>query len=281
MTDLDGTAVHEFRGRVVIPDPVSHGLTQLRDQGRPVVLNTLRFPLNVIRTFGREWYEISNAPLPLVSLNGSTIGYLTQAKGNGAIAYEEIEAYPLTAGEIDEVIVGVRGLLDGGITDLLVFFYRRDWLCGETIWTPSAERTPHLRAKYPSATRVVAGDDRALRDELMAEDVCMIFLLIDVPDDQLMAYQHSKRTNFVTRSGVDKLSGAEALARHLQVDLAQTIGAGDTPMDTFLQGVGLAVIVGSMDLEFKGLSKTLRVKDALEFGSLLFRLAALQRELAA
>jgi hypothetical protein len=54
MTDLDGTAVHEFEGRIVIPDPVSHGLKHLRDLGRPVILNSLRFPLNVIRTFGRD-----------------------------------------------------------------------------------------------------------------------------------------------------------------------------------------------------------------------------------
>ena len=49
VTDLDGTAVHEFEGRVVIPELVSHALKHLNDLGRPVVLNTLRFPLNVIR----------------------------------------------------------------------------------------------------------------------------------------------------------------------------------------------------------------------------------------
>src|SRR4051812_36534682 len=74
VTDLDGTAIHEFEGRAIIPDPVSHGLKRLNDLGRPVILNSLRFPLNVIRTFGREWYGITNAPLPLVSLNGGIMG---------------------------------------------------------------------------------------------------------------------------------------------------------------------------------------------------------------
>jgi hypothetical protein len=56
VTDLDGTAVHEFEGRIAIPDPVSHGLKHLNDLGRPVVLNTLRFPLNVMASSSpRVW----------------------------------------------------------------------------------------------------------------------------------------------------------------------------------------------------------------------------------
>jgi len=108
VTDLDGTAVHEFEGRVVIPDPVACGLKRLNDLGRPIVLNTLRFPLNVIRTFGREWYAITNAPLPLVSLNGGVVGYLREDAA-GEIIFEELDAFPLEAEEIDEVLQGVRG----------------------------------------------------------------------------------------------------------------------------------------------------------------------------
>src|SRR5437879_6441717 len=59
------------------------------------------------------------------------------------------------------------------------------------------------------------------------------------------AYQHSKRSNVFTHKGIDKLSGSQALAGHLGIDLRDSIGAGDTEMDRFLSGVGLAVIVGS------------------------------------
>jgi len=98
--DLDGTAVHEFEGRIAIPDSVSHALKHLNDLGRPVILNTLRFPSNVIRTFGREWYAITNAPLPLVLLNGGNVGYLREDAAEN-IVYEEIAAFPLEEHEID------------------------------------------------------------------------------------------------------------------------------------------------------------------------------------
>ena len=70
MTDLDGTIVHEEGGRVYIPAPVEVALKEFYDLGRPLILNTLRFPLSVIRTFGKEWYAIANAPIPTVTLNG-------------------------------------------------------------------------------------------------------------------------------------------------------------------------------------------------------------------
>ena len=74
ITDLDGTAIHEFEGRFSIPQSVELGLNRIYELGRPVVLNTLRFPLSVIRTFGKEWYKISNAPIPTVLMNGSQLG---------------------------------------------------------------------------------------------------------------------------------------------------------------------------------------------------------------
>ena len=61
ITDLDGTALHENEGRIYIPKSVELGLKQLNDLGRPFVLNSLRFPLSVLRTFGRDWYNVSNA----------------------------------------------------------------------------------------------------------------------------------------------------------------------------------------------------------------------------
>lgn len=278
VTDLDGTAVHEDQGRIYIPKPVEFGLKQLHDQGRPFILNSLRFPLSVLRTFGREWYGISNAPIPAVTLNGSLLGYVTKT-AEDEIEFEEIDAFPLTTQEIDEVLRGVEGLLEGGIKDVLVFYYPRDWRIGEVIWTPVAENVIHVKEKYKSASAVTAVEFAKLRDQMVAEDICMIFVLIDVAEDKLMAYQHTKRSNFFTRMGVNKLFGAERIAEKLGILLDHSIGAGDTELDRFLSGVGLAVLVGSLDLEFKGLIQTIRIKDSFEFGDLLFRLAALQREI--
>src|SRR4029453_16295701 len=78
ITDLDGTAVHEFQGKIVIPKEVEFGLKRHYDLGRPLILNSLRFPLSVIRTFGADWYKISNAPIPTVTLNGSLIGFVSK-----------------------------------------------------------------------------------------------------------------------------------------------------------------------------------------------------------
>jgi hydroxymethylpyrimidine pyrophosphatase-like HAD family hydrolase len=277
MTDLDGTAVHEDRGRIFIPQPVEFGLRELHSTGRPFILNSLRFPLSVLRTFGREWYSISNSPIPLVSLNGSLVGRVVQNNDN-ELEFEEIGAAPITAQEIAEVLRGVRGLLDNGIKDVLVFYYPRDWRMGEIIWTPVAENVLHIKQKYVSASSVTAVEFDKLCDQLAAEEVCMIFLLIDLPEDQLMAYQHTKRSNFFTHKGVDKLFGAKCIAAKLGIDLDQSIGAGDTELDSFLSGVGLAILVGNNNLDFKGIMHTIKITDAFQFGALLFRLAELQRE---
>ncbi len=272
MTDLDGTAVLEREGSVVIPDIVSGSLTDLARLGCRVSINTLRFPLNVIRTFGREWYAITNAPLPLVSLNGAQIGYLEER--DDLIAFREIAAFPLSEAAIDEVLVGVAGLLGGGIDDILLFFYGRDWTRGERIWTPTEARATAALERYRSASEVSCAPLDALRSTLLGEDICMLMMLVNAEDDRLMAYQHVKRSSFVTQSGVDKKSGAEALARLLDQDLGHTIGAGDTPMDSFLGAVGLAVQVGERAAEYKGLSGTIRVADSLGLGALFVAAAA-------
>ncbi len=95
-----------------------------------------------------------------------------------------------------------------------------------------------------------------------------------------MAYQHARPSSFITHSGVDKLAGCTRLAAALGFDLAQSVGAGDTPMDTFLNGCGLAVHVGPMQLEHKGLAATVRVPNIPALGELLQRLAEVQREAA-
>jgi hypothetical protein len=271
-TDLDGTAVVESEGRVYVSGPMELGLKRVYDAGRPVALNSLRFPLSVLRTFGAEWYRIAGTPIPVVSLNGSSLGRVAPTP-EGDLAYHEIAAFPLEAGEIEEVLVGVRGMLDAGVDDLVVFYYPRCWRAGEILWTPRAERVRPLAEKYRSAAAVHAEPVSALRERLLAEPICMIFLLVDVPEDRLMAYQHTQRTRFVTHRGVDKLFGAERMAELLGVELEESVGAGDSEMDTFLRGVGLAVVVGSQALELKGRRDTVRVRDSTELGVVLGRLA--------
>ena len=274
VTDLDGTAVHEFQGKIIIPKEVELGLMHHYESGRPLILNSLRFPLSVIRTFGQDWYKLSNAPIPTVTLNGSLMGYIKRT-AESELVFEEARAFTLTADEIREALKGVQGLLDGGIKNVLVFYYPRDWRIGEVIWTPVPENVTAVKEKYLSASAVTAVEFPKLADQMLAEEICMIFLLIDAPEDQLMAYQHTKRSNFITHKGVDKLYGAQAMADVLGVDLRQSLGAGDTELDNFLNGVGLALIVGNNDLKFNGQVDTIKLKDSSELGNLLFRAAAL------
>src|SRR5829696_2183642 len=95
ITDLDGTAVHEYHGKITIPKEVELGLMRHYERGRPLIINSLRFPLSVIRTFGQDWYKLSNAPIPTVTLNGSLMGYVKKT-GEGELVFEESAAFPLT-----------------------------------------------------------------------------------------------------------------------------------------------------------------------------------------
>lgn len=274
VTDLDGTALHEEQGRILIPEPVEFGFRKMHALGRPFVLNSLRFPLSILRTFGREWYTISDAPIPAVTLNGSLLGYVVQ-DSQGEMQFEELGAFPLLHDDIDRAVDIVSQLVEDDIKDALLFYYPRDWRIGEVIWTPVAERILHVKDKYVSASSVTSVELPKLRDQLHAEDICMMLLLIDIPEDRLMAYQHTQRSSFVTRAGVDKLFGARRIADLLQIDLASSIGAGDTEMDRFLSGVGLAVLVGAKSLDFRGTLDTIRLRTSFEFGQMLFDLAAM------
>lgn len=279
ITDLDGTAVHEERGRIFIPEPVEFGLKKIYELGRPVVLNSLRFPLSVMRTFGKEWLAIANAPIPVVSLYGSQIGYVTRDEKQ-ELCFEELDAFPLGRSEIDDVLQFVKKMLDDGMRELLLFYYPRDWRMGEIIWTPVAEKVLHVKNKYTSASSVTAVELEKLAEQLHKEEICMIFLLIEAPQDRLMAYQHTKRSNFFTRQGVNKLTGTREIAKHLAFKMKDSIGAGDSEMDKFLEGVGLAVQVGSNPrFPFRGLTDTVKINTSFEFGDFLFRLAGFQREI--
>ena len=280
VTDLDGTAVHERDGRVYVAEPVAEGLKALVEHGRPVVVNTLRFPLNVIRTFGREWSAITPEPVPLVSLNGGVIGLL-RPTDVGETTFEEIAAFPLSEEQILGVVDRLETLLRDGVDQIVLFHYPRDWSEGEFVWTPNPDHVSALREKYRSASVVHSGPLPALRDNLLQSGPCMLSVVVDLPADRRMAYQHTDPGGFLSAPGVDKLTGAREAATRLGFDLDQSVGAGDTPMDRFLEGCGLAVHVGPMELDFRGRMGTIRLRDPFELGEALFQLARFPREASA
>jgi hypothetical protein len=276
ITDLDGTAVHEAEGRVYIPPEVEYGLKRVHDSGRQVVINTLRFPRSVLSVFATEWHRITAAPIPLVSLKGSQIGQIVPA-ADGALVFEEWAAFPLTDAEMAEVMQGIEGMLEAGADHLLVFFYPRDWRLGELIWTPDPAKVEAVKAKYRSASEVFSGPVSLLRDRLHSGEICLVFLLHDVPEDRRMAYQHTERARFVTHQGVDKRFGTEQISRWLDIELDHSVGAGDAETDSFLSAVGLAAIVGNANLDFKGTVSTLRLPNPLAWGRVLFELGSTAR----
>lgn len=267
MTDLDGTALHESAGRAAIPPEVANGLRAL---GRPIILNTLRFPANVVRSFGREWQAIQGGPVALVSLNGG-IGGMIDATPSGMLGFEEVFAEVLSPADIEGVLGELEAEIDAGAADPLLFFHARDWRRGETLWTPDGARVPALRVEYPHADRVISTDLTELRDELHRRDLCLMLM----PHGDLPIYQQQRRKDFYTASHADKLSGAQRMAVAQGIDLASSIGAGDTAMDVFLGATGLAIRVGASDLLYEGLVGTLDVPDARGFGLAMATLAAL------
>ncbi len=277
VTDLDGTAVHEMDGRIAVAEAVALGLKALADLGRPVVLNTLRFPLNVIRTFGRAWNAITSDPVPLVSLKGSVVGVL-RPTADGDPAFEEVVTFPLSSETLADTVAGLETMLADGVNDIVLFHYAVDWRLGEVVWTPHPHRVQALREKYVSASNVIAVPLAELAAQLQAEGACMLSLLIDIPEDRRMAYQHTSPNRFLTATGVDKLSGAREAASRFGFDLDQSVGAGDTQMDRFLAGVGLAMQVGGLPLADRGRMETVRLRDPAELGSALLALAQLQRQ---
>lgn len=275
ITDLDGTALLEEAGKVFVALQVEAGLKALVDLERPVVINTLRFPLNIIRTFGRAWSAITSEPIPVISLNGAMFGHL-KPHGDDEVEFEEVASSPLAAEQIDSVLSELSSMLTGAISNVLVFHYPCDWRLGERIWTPHSERVEEVRARYASASAVAGGDLEILASSLRADGACMLLILADVPEDRRMAYQHANPNRFITAPGVDKLSGARLAADRLGFELSHSIGAGDTPMDSFLSGVGLALHVGPVDLPFRGVIDTIRLPDPAALGSALFELSSLQ-----
>src|ERR1051325_3474000 len=257
--DLDGTTLLEERGKVFISSSVERGVRAMHALGVPIVVNTLRFPLSVITTVGEAWYQMADSPILTVLLNGSLLGSIRRT--DGRLEYAELAAFPLSDGETNSILTGVSELLDAGIRDLLLFYYPQDSRSGEILWTPDPAKVAPLQAKYVSASQVIAGPVERLREAISAQPVCMASLLIDRAEDVLMAYQHSKPSSFFTARGVNKASGLRELATRIERSLVDSIGAGDTQMDTFLSEVGLAVTVGGASLPFHGKVDTIQVAD--------------------
>jgi hypothetical protein len=265
---------------VFISGSVEKGVKAIHDFGIPVVLNTLRFPLSVIRTVGEAWYQIADVPILTVLLNGSVLGYIKCT--DGKLHYEELAAFPLTREEITAMLTGVAQLTESGIDEVLLFFYSRDWQEGETLWTPNEQRVAALREKFVSASRVFSSTVAQLADELARREICMTSLFIDRPEDTLMAYQHSKRNSFFTARGVNKAFGLREVATSINRLCPASLGAGDTEMDTFLSEVGFAVIVGGANLSFRGRTETIHVATPQELGDLILAYAdLLKRKVAA
>ncbi len=275
--DLDGTALLEDRGKVFISSSVEKAVRAMHDLKIPTVINTLRFPLSVMRTVGEAWYQIADVPIPTVLLNGSVLGYIK--RDESGLHYEELAAHPLMKEELAAMLTGIKQLHDDGIDDILLFFYSNDWREGETLWTPKQEKVAELQKKYVSASRVIACPTPKLEEELYSRNICMVSAFVDRPEDTLMAYQHSKRSSFFTTKGVNKATGLLEMAEVLNLSAKDSIGAGDTEMDTFLSEVGLAVVVGSAKLPFRGRHDTVRVHDPLELGELLLGYADLIGEM--
>ena len=271
--DLDGTALLEDHGKVFISSSVEKGVKAIHDLNVPVALNTLRFPLSVIKTVGEEWYQIADAPILTVLLNGSVLGYI-KCEG-GHLHYEELAAYPMKREDIQSVLDGIGQLLKAGIEDLLLFYYSRQWREGETLWTPNAKRVAALQKKFVSASRVFSGNVEQLAEELSQREICMCSLFIDRPEDTLMAYQHSKRNSFFTAQGVNKASGLREVAAAIGRSPVEALGAGDTEMDSFLSEVGCAVLVGNSKLSYRGRRETIRVATPVELGNLVLGFAEL------
>lgn len=272
ITDLDGTALHEMNGEVHIPQTIRTGIAQCNKAGIPIILNTLRFPMSFIRTFGHDWYSITNEPIPTVLLNGSLLGRIVRtSKGN--LEYEEVKAFTLSHEEIDDLIDRIQLHVEENFGDVTLFYYSKHWKNGERIWTPRMSKVAELHDRYRSASHVSSMNINDLRCELKDLEVCMILLLTESSNaNNLMAYQLAEKNGYITTNGTDKAQGTIRIAGMLGIDLKSSIGSGDTELDNFLDVVGLAVRVGNKDIPYKGMVDTLTVGTPLAYGEMLSRL---------
>lgn len=276
--DLDGTVLLEERGKVFISGAVERAIELAAAERIPVVMNTLRFPLSVIRMVAAEWTAAAGSRIPAVLLNGSQNGYIERSS-DGSFSFVNEASFPLDLDEIRSFVKGLIELLEQDIHDIVLFYYPLDWRKGEIIWTPRASHVEGLRQRFSGSASLVTSEDiHELGLRLQADHPCMATLLIDRPQDMLKSYQHSNPSSFFTHRGVDKAYGLRILAASLGASLEDAVGAGDTWMDVFLSAVGLAVMVGEHHLPYVGLRETARVRDPHELGAFLEELISSQHQ---
>lgn len=271
ITDLDGTIVQHQEGNYIIPMEVQAGLQHLYQGDCAVILNTIRFPVSIIKTFAAILYPIAQNPLPVISLNGSQWGYIL-ATENGEFSFTEAGATPLKPEELQHFIADLKLLIQNKVPNITVFYYPRDWTKGEIIWSAEEDRVAEITQTYQSASRVYSSSLEILEENLLAEDISMIYLLVKkslIPGAHL---QHNLK-DFYTSAGVNKLAGAHAFINQLGRNLQYFIGAGDTPMDVFLKETGAVIKVGSLSLGFDCQQAILPVDTVAEIGEVFVQIA--------
>ncbi|KAA5542920.1 HAD hydrolase family protein [Adhaeribacter rhizoryzae] len=271
ITDLDGTIVQHLDGNYSVPTQVQAGLNNLYRVNCPIILNTIRFPLSIIKTFAAVLYPIAQNPIPVISLNGSQWGYISPGE-NEEFSFSEAGAQPLKPAEIKRFMDDIRLLIQQKVPNIAAFYYPRDWTKGEIIWSAEESRVAEMAQTYKSASRVYSSSLSTLEKNLAAEEISMIFLLVKkdlIPGTHL---QHNLK-DFYTTAGVNKLAGAHAFVNQLGRNLKNFIGAGDTPMDVFLKETGVVIKVGDLPLSFDCQATILPVKTVSEIGEVFTQIA--------
>jgi hydroxymethylpyrimidine pyrophosphatase-like HAD family hydrolase len=271
MTDLDGTIVQHQEGNYAIPYQVQACLNDLYRVNCPIILNTIRFPISIIKTFAPVLYPIAQHPIPVISLNGSQWGYIAPGE-NEDFSFTEAGAQPLKPAEIKRFMANLRFLVQHKVPHIAAFYYPRDWTKGEIIWSAEESRVAEMAQTYKSASRVYSSSLPVLENNLTAEEISMIFLLVKkdlIPGKYL---QHDLK-DFYTTAGVNKLAGAHAFVNQLGRTLQNFIGAGDTPMDVFLQETGAVIKVGNLPLDFDCQATILPVETVSEMGEVFTQIA--------
>jgi len=293
--DLDGVALVEEHGNVFVSREVEQGIRDLDAQGWSVIINSARFPLSIIKSIASAWLSIYEADIPAVLLNGALIGSFK--KQEDEVVFEEVAAFPLTRDEIEKLVLGIQEALgasiSGGARDLAFFFYPRDWRKGEIVWVPEGTHIDSVRHKYRNASEIVSWSFSELRERMFEANICMAAQLIEKESDAsteqepdaLQSFQIRNPWDFFMTDGINKAAGSAIIAEKLKVCLADSAGAGDSKMDTFLAKVGLAVRVGhgkdmdqvKKEIPFWGIHETLDVDGPPDLGEAMRSLAVLLR----
>ncbi|MDQ4142092.1 MAG: HAD hydrolase family protein [Bacteroidota bacterium] len=271
MTDLDGTIVQHQDGNYFIPPEVQAGLHNLYQVNCPIILNTIRFPISVIKTFAAVLYPIAQNPIPVISLNGSQWGYISQGKDE-EFSFTEAGAQPLKSTEIKSFMADIQLLIQNKVPNIAVFYYPRHWTKGEIIWSAEEDRVAEIAQTYKSASWVYSSNLTVLEENLVAEEISMIFLLVKKDQIQGTHLQYNIK-DFYTTAGVNKLAGAHAFVNQLRSNLKNFIGAGDTPMDVFLKETGAVIKVGDLPLHFDCQATILPVDTVSEIGEVFNQIA--------